>query len=274
MTFPADQAVQNVANLARIAANKALTESCEVPHRPLQTARITSGKNIVFTTNQSIPGTDYTGYLSLIASSLHELGEATATINERWTKFLLHNVPTSLSLREIRFEIETHYPELKLAQDPRWLKKHETLTNKRASTIVIALLGAVTLQGFGLRKLTISNNDCKIDEYHEYAGWTQCHKCQQPGHPQDLCKETHFTCGICAQPHSTCDHPCHLPACKQGPACTHPPMKCINCKSTTHKSMDRNCPTRTTAYEAWKNRHTTVTNDATIPPPLTDIPMN
>jgi hypothetical protein len=273
MIFPANEAIENIANLARITANKALQASGGIPPRPLLTARITSGRNLVFTTSEQIPGSDYTAYLPIIANSLKDLGEATATLNERWTKFLLHNVPTSLSLDEIRYEIETHYPELSLAQTPRWLKRKEDMAEKKASAVVLALLGSVTLESFGIRKLAIANNDCKVDSYHQFANWTQCHKCQQLGHPQDRCKQQHFTCGICALPHATRDHPCHLPTCKQGPACTHPPNKCINCDSTEHKSMDRNCPTRTQAYEAWKNRHT-ITNDAIIPPPPADIPMN
>jgi TolA-binding protein len=271
MTVPANEAIQNIANLARITANKALQASGGVPPRPLLTARITSGRNLVFTTSEQIPGSDYTAYLPIIANSLKDLGEATATLNERWTKFLLHNVPTSLTPNEIRYEIETHYPELSLAQTPRWLKRPEDLAGKKASAVVLALLGTVTLEGFGLRRLAIANNDCKVESYHQFANWTQCHKCQQLGHPQDRCKQQHFTCGICALPHATRDHPCHLPTCKQGPACTHPPNKCINCDSTEHKSMDRNCPTRTQAYEAWKNRHTTITNTGSIPPPSTDM---
>jgi hypothetical protein len=267
MTVPTTEASQNVANLARIAANSALKASSEMPPRPLLTARITSNRNLVFTTNEQIPGSDYTAYLSIIADSLKNLGEATATLNECWTKFLLHNVPTSLSLNEIRYEIETHYPELKLAQTPRWLKRPEDLTTKKASAVVLALLGSVTLEGFRLRKLSIANNDCKVDSYHQFANWTQCHKCQKLGHPQDRCQQKYFTCGICALPHATRDHPCHLPTCKQGPACAHPPTKCINCDSTDHKSMDRNCPSRTQAYEAWKNRHTTTTNTDSTPPP-------
>jgi hypothetical protein len=265
--IPANEASQNVANLARIAANKALS-SCEgSPPRPLLTARFTSSRNLIFTTNPDLPGSDYTAYLSVIADGLKDLGEATATLNERWTKFLIHNVPTSISINDIRNEIETHYPQLKLAQTPRWLKKKEDLTGKKASAIVIALLGSVTLEGFGLTKLAIANNDCKVSNYHQFANWTQCHKCQQLGHPQDMCTAQHFTCGICASPHATRDHPCNLPTCKQGPACTHPPNKCVNCNSTDHKSMDRNCPTRAQTYEAWKTRRFTNANTANIPPP-------
>jgi hypothetical protein len=274
MTIPDNEAIQNVANIARIAANQSLSTSGGSPPRPLLTARITSSKTIIFTTNPDLPGSDYTAYLSLIANSLEDFGEATATLNERWTKFLIHNVPTSLSPNDIRKEIETHYPQLNLAQTPRWLKKPEDLTGKKASAVVLALLGSVTLEGFGLTKLAIANNDCKVDSYHQFANWTQCHKCQKLGHPQDMCTAKHFTCGICANPHATRDHPCHLPTCKQGPACTHPPNKCINCDPTQHKSMDRNCPTRTQAYEAWKNRRFTNTNTANIPLPLADIPMN
>jgi TolA-binding protein len=108
MQVPDNEAIQNVANLARIAANKPISTSSSSPPRPLLTARITSNRNIVFTTNPDLPGSDYTAYLPLIANSLKDFGEATATLNERWTKFLIHNVPTSLTPNDIRNEIETH----------------------------------------------------------------------------------------------------------------------------------------------------------------------
>jgi TolA-binding protein len=260
---------QLIADRARIEINKVLTDSKDIAAPPFLASRITANQNIVLTTGLNCNGMDYKAYLPLIAATLSHLGTATATINERWTKFLLHNVPTTLSPNELRQELETHYPDLRLAQTPRWLKKPEERAKKTASAAVIAVLGSIQLANIGLHKLLIANRSCKIEPYFEYASWTQCHKCQKLGHPQELCKEQHFTCGVCAQPHATSDHPCHMPYCKKGPACTHPPIKCAIC-SGNHKAMDRNCPTRVQAYEAWKTRNT---NTNTAPPATNDDPM-
>jgi hypothetical protein len=146
-------------------------------------------------------------------------------------------------MEAIRNDIEMHYPSLKLAQTPRWLTTTEQRDGKVSSTIVIALLGTITKKQLGVNQILVRNRYCQISEYHPYGVWTQCHKCQLYGHPTPLCKQEKPTCAVCAQDHSTRDHPCKFDTCKAGPACTHPPIKCAACQAP-HKASDKNCLVR------------------------------
>jgi hypothetical protein len=97
---------------------------------------------------------DYELHLRVITESLKFVGEGTAIVNEKWSKFLLHGVPTFGTLEEIRNDVEIYYPKLKLGQTPRWLAPADKRTGKTASTIVLAFIGTVISKDID-RSLTV-----------------------------------------------------------------------------------------------------------------------
>jgi hypothetical protein len=209
----------------------------------------------VLTTNPTTKASDYTPYLQIIANVTQQLKPTETRINEQWTKFLLHNVPTNANLPAVRSEIEDTYPSLRLGQDPRWLVPTERRANKAASTLVISLIGNVDYKCLGTSQLAICNRMCKIDEYLSWHPTSQCSNCQEYGHHPKLCKADHPCCAVCAQNHTTKNHPCTISTCRAGGACTHPPVQCANCKGT-HKAYDQTCPVRIKHMEEHKNKST------------------
>jgi hypothetical protein len=99
---------------------------------------------------------------------------------------------------EIRWDIETQYPNLKLAQVPRWLAPEEKRYNKETAIIVLAFVGTI-----GTSRLWIRSSQCRITEYHPHNEASQCTNCQLYGNPTPLCPETTPTCAVCAGDHST-----------------------------------------------------------------------
>lgn len=245
-TFPAGTDMEEneeTADMALELVNNAIVNHKDITAPPFIRSRFSFSGNLILTTGFTTRAIDYEAYLSIITSALVPIGIASARVNERWTKFLLHKVPTHASMNAIRSDIETHYPNLKLGQTPRWLTTPEQRVGKISSTIVIALVGTITKKQLGVSQLLLRNRLCQISEYHPYGKWTQCTKCQQYGHPTPLCKAELPTCAVCAQNHTTREHPCKFDVCKAGPACTHPPIKCAVC-SAPHKATDPNCPER------------------------------
>jgi hypothetical protein len=120
----------------------------------------------------------------------------------------------------------------------------------------MTLAGDVKKTDIGRQSLIICNRECKLDTYIAYGPSTQCRQCQKYGHPAALCKSSPI-CAVCAGTHETKNHPCNLPTCKKGPACTHPPIRCANCGSP-HKASDPNCPDRA----KFRNRPTDTTQTA------------
>jgi hypothetical protein len=232
---------ENTADIALELANNAITNNKDITSGPFIGSRFSMNGNLILTTGFSFKAIDYEAYLTIIADSLKSIGTASARVSEKWTKFLIHKVPTRSSMAAIRYDIETFYPDIKLGQTPRWLTKPEQREGKQASTIVIAVIGSVTKKQLGISKLQIRNRMCQLSEYYPHGPWTQCTKCQKYGHPNQLCKEEKATCAVCADSHYTSEHPCKFETCNAGPNCTHPPIKCINC-AAPHKATDPNCP--------------------------------
>ena len=231
------------ADIALEKVNKVIVDHKDILQPPFTRARFTVNNNLVLTTGLTNCGMDYDAYLNIIVDAVRFLGHASARINERWSKFLVHGVPVDSSLESIRHDIESNYPNLKLAQTPRWLAPAIKRVEKIHSTIVIALLGSITLKQIGVSRLTVRNRPCKISEYVQFGPSTQCSKCQLYGHHALYCQSKEPVCAVCAGFHTTKDHPCKIQSCKAGPVCTHPPIKCAAC-GDPHKANDPNCPTR------------------------------
>jgi hypothetical protein len=241
----ADQALQ--------AINKVIKESADITQPPFILARITSNNRIVLTTNLTTKASDYTPYLQIIANVTQQLKPTEPRINEHWTKFLLHNVPTNANLPAVRTEIEATYPSLRLGQDPRWLVPTERRANKTASTLVISLIGSVDYKCLGTSQLAICNRMCRIDEYFSWHPTSQCSNCQEYGHHHKLCKANQPRCTVCTQNHTTRNHHCTISTCRAGGTCTHPPIRCANCNGA-HKANDQTCPICIKHMEEHKNK--------------------
>jgi hypothetical protein len=140
---------------------------------------------------------DYESHLKVITDSLKFVGEGTAIVNEKWSKFLLHGVPTFGTLEEIRNDVEIYYLKFKLGQTPRWLAPADKRTGKPASTIVLAFIGTVASKDID-RSLTVLNKVCHISPYYPYSPQTQCHRCQRYGNATELCGVENPACAVCA----------------------------------------------------------------------------
>jgi hypothetical protein len=230
-----------VSTLGRL--NYAIQNTAEIDQPPLILARITSNNKLVLMTNPTTPATAYTPYMPVLLNEIKTLKPTTGYLNSRWTKFLVHNVPTDAAPDSVGREIERAYPTLRLMQDPCWLIPTERCLNKTSSTIVISLQGAIDLTRLGTSHLAIRNRMCRITEYFSWTPNSHCRNCQGYGHHTKLCKVEKPTCAVCAQQHSTKDHLCPIPTCRTGKSCTHPPLKCAAC-GASHKATDPLCPVR------------------------------
>jgi hypothetical protein len=231
------------ANQALRIANKTIVDHKDITKPPFILSRVTPNNSLILTTAIDQQAIDYEQYLGILKDALFEAKPVAARVNTRWTKFLLHSVPTYASLEEVRLQIETNYPLLKMGQTLRWLTSPEKREGKAHSTMVLAVIGTMTLKTLGVSHLAVCNRLCPLDEYYPYGPNTQCNICQQYGHHPKKCTADPV-CAVCAKPHPTKEHPCTVSSCKKGPACTHPPIKCAVC-GNAHKASDPNCPTRT-----------------------------
>jgi hypothetical protein len=233
--------------------NYAIRNTAEIDQPPFILARITSNNKLVLTTNPTTPATTYNPYMPVLLNEIKTLKPTPGYLNSRWTKFLIHNVPTDAAPDSVGREIERTYPTLRLMQDPRWLVPTERRLNKTSSTIVISLQGAIDLTRLGTSHFAIQNRTCRITEYFSWTPNSHCHNCQGYGHHTKLCKAEKPTCAVCAQQHSTKDHLCLIPTCRAGKSCTHPPLKCAAC-GASHKATDPLCPVRIRHLTASRNK--------------------
>jgi hypothetical protein len=234
---------QAIADVALCRVNSVLVDNKDVLASPFIRARVTIRGSIIFTTSNDQNNVVYEHYAAIIADALAYYGVCEKVeIGRRFSQFLLHGVPTHLSLPEISDSIATNYPQLVQGQTPRWLTTAERREGKANSTIVMTLTGNIKKASIGRQNLIVCNRECQLDDYIPYGRSTQCHNCQTYGHPAALCRND-TCCAVCAGPHNTREHPCTLPICRKGPACTHPPIRCVNCNAP-HKANDPNCPER------------------------------
>jgi hypothetical protein len=234
---------QAIADVALCRVNSVLVDNKDVLASPFIRARVTIRGSIIFTTSNDQNNVVYEHYTAIIAEALTYYGVCEKVeIGRRFSQFLLHGVPTHLSMSEISDSIATNYPQLAQGQTPRWLTTAERREGKANSTIVMTLTGNIKKASIGRQNLIVCNRECQLDDYIPYGRSTQCHNCQTYGHPAALCRND-TCCAVCAGPHNTREHPCTLPTCRKGPACTHPPIRCVNCNAP-HKANDPNCPER------------------------------
>jgi hypothetical protein len=233
--------------------NWLILNTAEITQPPFTLARINSHNKIVLTTNPTTPASAYTPYMPMLLNEIKSLKPTIGNTNSRWPKFLVHNIPTASTPADLKMVLEVNYPTLQLMQEPRWLVPAERSLNKTASTIVISLQGTLDLKRLGANTLVLCNRKCRVTEYFSWTPTSHCRNCQGYGHHTKLCKEEKPTCAICAQQHSTKDHPCLIPTCRAGNSCTHPPLKCAAC-GASHKATDPLCPVRIKHLPASRNK--------------------
>ena len=228
--------------LALDTANKALEECGNVRPAPFLRASFTSDKSLVLAAGYGHAATDYEAHLTVVELALRRhFGTGKARLCEPWSKFLVHNVPTTMTPEEIRASFETTYTNLRMGQIPRWLTPADRRAGKETSSVVITLIGSHTLATLGTNKLLLRNLPCRMEEHIGFGAATQCRNCQKFGHHTRLCRSTDGPiCAICAGNHTTRRHPCNVPACRRGPACKHAQAKCANCGGP-HRSYDPTC---------------------------------
>jgi hypothetical protein len=154
-------------------------------------------------------------------------------------------------MSDLALSIEENYPGMTLGQTPRWLttEKQREERHKPFSTAVIALIGQHTLKSLETRTLTVCNTTCRLAAYHPYGPASQCGNCYKLGHPTGVCKEE-AVCGVCGKKdHTTKCHTCPADGCRQGGACTHTPLHCVNCNNDLHRSVDPTCPAKAAARQ-------------------------
>jgi hypothetical protein len=243
--------------------NWLIHNTAEITQPPLALASINSHNKIVLTTNPTTPASAYTPYMPMLLNEIKSLKPTIGNTNSRWTKFLVHNIPTAATTAKLKALLEANYPALQLMQDPRWLVPTECRLNKAASTVVISLQGTLDLKRLGTNTLVLCNRKCRVTEYFSWTPTSQCRNCQGYGHHTRLCKEEKPTCAICIQQHNTKDHLCLIPTCRAGKSCNHPPLKCAAC-GASHKATDQLCPIRIKHLPASRNK---------APAPEQDEPM-
>jgi len=253
---------QLIADVALRRVNSAMVDNKDVLAPPFIHARVTIRGNIIFTTGNTQNNLIHEDYTTIIADALTYYGPCERVeIGKRFSQFLLHGVPTYLSLPEISDSLTANYPQLVQGQTPRWLTQADRREHKANSTIVVTLTGNVKKASIGRQHLIVCNRKCQLDDYIAYGRSTQCRNCQAYGHPAALCRNGP-RCAVCADPHETREHPCALPVCRKGPACTHPPIRCVNCDAP-HKASDPNCSERIKLRNIPKtNTNTTNQGDA------------
>jgi len=239
-TAPNDR--KEAADRALQVINKTITNHPDVSHPPFILANISATNKLVFTTAPQHLNVNYEPYLAIFEDALHEFPVVSSRISHRWTRFIVHGIPTSATPEDVRTEIENTYPALRMGQTPRWLTSPDRRQAKEASSMVITFVGEMTKKSLGATKLAMFNRQCEIAEYISFGPTTRCNKCQLYGHPTQRCTADTHTCAVCAHPHATKDHPCAIGNCKAGHSCNHPPIRCVSCQQP-HKASDRNCPT-------------------------------
>jgi hypothetical protein len=243
--------------------NWLIHKTAEITQPPFALARINSHNKIVLTTNPTIHASAYTPFMPMLLNEIKSLKPTMGNINSRWTKFLVHNIPTATTTADLKVMLEANYPTLQLMQEPRWLVPTEGRLNKATSTIVISLQGALDLKRLGTNTLVLSNRKCRLTEYFSWTPTSHCRNCQGYGHHTKLCKEEKPTCAVCAQQHNTKDHLCLIPTCRAGKSCNHPPLKCAAC-GASHKATDLLRPVPIKHLPASRNKARTPEQDESM----------
>ena len=174
---------KEAADRALQVANKTITTHADIEHPPLILANITATNNLVFTVTPQHLSTSYEPYLAILEEALHEFPIASSRVSQRWTRFIVHGIPTTATPESAWTEIESSYPSLRMGQTPHWLTSPERRQGKEASSMIVTFIGEMTKKFLSATSLAMFNRECTIAEYVTFGPATQCNKCQTFGHP-------------------------------------------------------------------------------------------
>src|ERR1700693_3655925 len=107
----------------------------------------------------------------------------TLRANSRWSKFIVHGIPTTIGegvqvAQAFASALQLAAPTVTLVQPPRWLATPTNRANKTHSSMVIALPAKYTMATLRFRSLPMFNRFCLFDSYVESSRLPQCRKCQ------------------------------------------------------------------------------------------------
>src|SRR6266702_1851116 len=135
-----------------------------------------------------------------------------------------------------------------MSSPPRWLTKPEQRTEKRASSVVIALSGNKANEVTSRPRLFAFSATLRIERKLRFGPSTQCAKCQKFGHHTNKCNNPP-ACRWCSLSHLTGAHSCPTSTCSvNGRPCSHSLAKCANCDGL-HESHFKDCPRRLPSSE-------------------------
>jgi hypothetical protein len=160
---PKNMSDKAIADMALQLVNKDIVDRKDVQTTPFFSACITPNNNLILVAADHIKVIMYESYLEVFTNAIQRFGKATATLHEKRSKFLVRDVPPWMSHEDIRADIESKYPGLKLDQAPGWWVPCERREGRAHATILLALLGVVEIEQFGNRRLWIGNQSCKVD---------------------------------------------------------------------------------------------------------------
>ena len=170
-TAPNDR--KEAADRALQVINQTITSHSDITHPPFILAHITATNNLVFTVAPQHLGTSYEPYLAIFEDALHEYPITSSRVSQRWTRFIIHGVPTAATPETVRTEIENTYPTLRMGQTPRWPTSPERRQGKEASSMVVTFIGEMTKKSLGVTSLAVFNRQCNIVEYISFGPSTQ-----------------------------------------------------------------------------------------------------
>jgi len=117
---------QMIADLALRHVNSAIVDNKDVLAPPFIRARVTICGNIIFTTGNTQNNLIYEDYTTIITDALSYYGQCQKVeIGKRFSQFLLHGMPTHLSIPEISQSLSSNYRQLVQGETPRWLTPTE-----------------------------------------------------------------------------------------------------------------------------------------------------
>lgn len=149
-----------------------------------------------------------------------------------WPKLVVHGVPAAINMEEFKTEVEDYNNIVNIQGNPRWLAGPP---KKQHGSVVFSVQNEEVKSKLKKTGILVGALLLKVVNYQD-SSKSQCRRCLKYGHATTLCKRQE-RCAICAEAHLTADHLCT--ECKASGPCSHIPVKCANCKASTHTAFDR-----------------------------------
>jgi hypothetical protein len=132
---------------------------------------------------------------------------------DTWIRMMVHSIDINMfpecetGMKLLKEDIEMNYSHIKLTILPQSLTRPETRSNKKATTMVIAVCTeheAKLIQDHGVQ---VDGKIGNADRYVDSGPTDQYTNCQQFGHSYIRCKQSAI-CNICSDHHTTTSRSC------------------------------------------------------------------